>query len=104
MPSNIKFLKKLKKNRSLTEIYINKNEIGNNDVDDILRFISNTEVRHLCLYKNKISSATSFLNILYRTKKIKEYNDDDGKEIIGDEPYLINLDLSNNELYIKNHF
>ena len=38
MPSNIKFLKKLKKNRSLTEIYINKNEIGNNDVDDILRF------------------------------------------------------------------
>lgn len=102
MPSNIKFLKKLKKNRSLTEIYINKNEIGNNDVDDILRFISNTEVRHLCLYKNKISSATSFLNILYRTKKIKEYNDDDGKEIIGDEPYLINLDLSNNELYIKN--
>ena len=153
LPSNINFLKKLKKNKSLTEIFINKNEIGNNEVDDILRIISNTNVRYLYLYKNKISSPNQFLDILYRTKLIKKYNnndnekdkdniininninekenniindknnanniniynnidndndnendndDEDDQEIIGDESYLINLDLSNNELYIKN--
>ena len=121
LPSNINFLKKLKKNKSLTQIFINKNEIGNNEVDELLRVISNTEIRYLYLYKNKISSPNKFLSILYRTILIKQDNNNENEneinnnydndndndndydnEIIGDEPYLINLDLSNNELMNKN--
>lgn len=99
MPSNINFLKKLKKNRSLTEIYINKNDISSNDADDISRIISNTNVRYLYLYKNQISNFNELLNILYRSKLIK-----DKDEIIGDESDLTNLDVSNNDLLLKNKY
>ena len=34
----------LKKNKSLTQIYFNKSNIGNNDTDDIMRIISNTNI------------------------------------------------------------
>ena len=101
MPPNINFLKKLKKNRSLTEIYLNKNDIGNNETDDIIRIISNTKIRHLYLYKNKFSNNNEFLRILYRTKFIKENNESFDKD---DGPFLINLDLSNSDLYPKNSF
>ena len=101
LPANINFLKKLKKNKSLTEIFINKNDIGNNDVDDLLRVMSNTEARYIYLFKNKISSPNKFLNILYRTILIKQ-DDNDDNEILADDSYLMNLDLSNNELMNKN--
>ena len=101
MPPNINFLKKLKKNKSLTEIYLNKNDIGNNETDDIIRIISNTKIRHLYLYKNKFSNNNEFLRILYRTKFIKENNESFDKD---DGAFLINLDLSNSDLYPKNSF
>lgn len=99
LPPDINFLKKIKKNKSLTEIYLNKNEIGNKDTNDIVKIISNTKMKYLYLYKNKITNNNEFLRILYRTKLIKE-NDESSEQ--NDGPFLINLDLSNNELYTRN--
>ena len=99
MPPDINFLKKLKKNKSLTEIYLNKNEIGNEDTDDIIRVISNTKIAYLYLYKNKISNNNDFLRILYRTKLIKEENDVCDEN---DGAFLMNIDLSNNDLFPRN--
>ena len=99
IPSNINFLKKLKKNKSLTEIYLNKKDIGNNDAYDLMKIISNTEISHLYLYNNKISNFQEILKILYRTKLI---NDNEEMIIDKDSIILSNLDLSNNSLFIKN--
>ena len=98
IPYNINFLKKLSKNKSIEIIYINKLEIGNNNVNDILKIICNTQICYLSLYKNKISNFNYFLRILYRTKKIEneiDYNKNN-------ESFLTNIDLSNNSIYIKN--
>ena len=56
IPYNINFLKKLSKNKSIEIIYINKLEIGNNNVNDILKIICNTQICYLSLYENKISN------------------------------------------------
>ena len=93
------FLKKLKKNKSLKVIYLNKNDILNNNVDDILRIINISQIRNLYLHKTQISDFNKFLSIISRTKLIKEKNDENS--IIGDESFLTNLDLSNNNFNIK---
>ena len=93
------FLKKLKKNKSLKVIYLNKNDILNNNVDDILRIINISQIRNLYLHKTQISDFNKFLSIISRTKLIKEKNDENS--IIGDESFLTNLDLSNNNMNIK---
>lgn len=98
LPININFLKKIKKNKSLIEIYLNKTEIDNNNVDDILRMFNYMTVRHLYLYKNKITNMSDFLRIIYRTKIINKKKDNK----INEDSYLINLDLSNNEIVNKN--
>ena len=100
IPYNINFFEKIKKNKSLTEIYLNKTEIGNNNVDDILKIISTTHIHYLYLYKNKISSFNYFLELLYRTKKINNNVDIDYNR--KNESFLTNIDLSNNEIYVKN--
>jgi hypothetical protein len=101
LPYNINFFKKLKKNNSLTEIYLNKTDIGNNNVEDILRVINITDIRYLYLYKNKIANMSDLLRIIYRTKIVKEENNYlDNK--IDEESFLINLDLSNNDIYFNN--
>ena len=100
MPANINFLKKLKKNKSLTKIFLNKNEISNNNLYEVMKVICNTNIGHLYLYRNKISNPNEFLRLLYRTKIIK---DNDNNNIVADESYLTNIDLSNNELSNKNY-
>ena len=100
IPCNINFFKKLSKNKSLTEIYLNKTEIGNNDANDIIKIISKTYIHYLYIYKNKISNFNYLLEILYRTKKIKDI--DEADFIVNNESFLTNIDLSNNEIYIKN--
>ena len=69
--NNNDFLKKLKKNKSLTEIYLNRNDIWNGDIDDILKIINNTGIKYLYLYKIRITDFNKLLNILYRTKLIQ---------------------------------
>ena len=101
LPYNSNFLTKLKKNKSLTEIHLNKTEIWNNNVDDILRIMSNTMIRHLYLFKNKIINMSDLLRIVYRTKIIKDENNVMNDKI-NENYFLINLDLSNNDIYNKN--
>ena len=104
LPSNINFLKKLKKNKSLTEIYLSREEIGKNQVNDIARVISNTEIHYLYLYRNKIINFNGLIELLYRTKIVNDSNEINNNTIISEDSFLINLDLSNNEPYIKNEF
>ena len=99
IPSNSNFLKKLKKNRFLTEIYFSKDNIGNNNTDDIMRVISNSHLDYLYLNKNKIYNFDQCLRILYRTKLVKLNGEKDASY---HEPYLYNLDLSYNNCYNKN--
>jgi hypothetical protein len=96
---NKDFLKKLKKNKSLNLIYLNQNDILNKDVDNILRIINMSQIRHLYLHKTRISNFNKLLLIISRTKLIKEK--DNENSIIGDESFLTNLDLSNNIFNIK---
>ena len=102
IPSNSKFLKKLKKNRALTQIYFNKGNIGNNNTDDIMRVISNCHLDYLYLNNNKISNFDQCLRILYRTKRTKIIKSDEKEGDSYHVPYLYNLDLSNNNCYNKN--
>ena len=104
IPINFNFLKRLKKNKSLCEIYFNKAEINNSSVYDIMKIISHSNVRTLYLFKNNLNNFNDFLRILYRTKIIKNKNKNDIFEeiIINEDTALVNLDLSNNEFPIKN--
>ena len=100
-----KFLKNLKKNKILIEVYLNKTELNNTHVDDIERIISNTNIRYLYLYKNKMNNFNDFLRMLYRTKivKTKKEINENHIVVINESTSLINLDLSNNDYPIKNH-
>ena len=98
--NNNDFLKKLKKNKSLVEIYLNRNDIWNYNVDDILRIMNVTGIKYLYLYRIKITDFNKLLTIIYRTKLIG--NQDDKNKINLDELFLTNLDLSNNDFSIKN--
>jgi len=99
IPSNVKFLKKLKKNNSLIEIYFNNCNIEKKDTDDIMKIISNTRIYCLYLNKNKITDFSQLIRIIYRTKLIKSDNEED----LSSDPYLYNLDLSDNQCYNKNN-
>ena len=101
IPSNINFLKKLKKNKSLTEIYLNSSEIGNNQSDEIMKIISNTGIAHLYIDKNKFTNFNELLKILYRTKIIEDNKFDISKV---DTSFLINLNTCKSDIIIKNKY
>ena len=96
IPLNINFLKKLKKNKSLSELYLNRNNISNRDAPNIMRAISNSHIEHLYLYRNHINNFNEGLRIIYRTKM---FNDGHIKD---NQSFLIHLDISNNDIIIKN--
>ena len=104
IPSNINFFKKLKKNKSLTEIYFNKSNIGKNDSNNVMRTISNANVEYLYLYKNKFNDFDDCLRMLYRTRLVlaDEEKKENGGKILRGESSLYNIDLSNNDYYTKN--
>ena len=104
IPSNINFLKKIKKNNSLIEIYFNRCNIGNKDIDDIMRIISNTGINCIYLNQNQICNFDGLLNIVFRTKlvKIESEKMNKGKMDLYGEPYLYNMDLGKNCCYNKN--
>ena len=101
-PSNINFLKKIKKNRTLLEFDFSQSTIDNHDIEEINRIISNTIIKHLYLFKNRITNWNDFLKILYRTKLIKDKDESDDNVMKDDDSLLINLTLSSNALWIKN--
>ena len=101
LPKNCTLLKKMKQNKTLEEVYLNKMDLDNSYVDDILRLISNTNIRYLYLYKNKLNNFNDFLRIISRSKIVK--NKAENKLIIlNEETSLTNLDLSNNDYLLKN--
>ena len=95
IPYNVNFLKKLKKNKSLTKIYFNQSNIGNNCTDDIMRIISNTYIEELYLYRNKFINIDQCLRIIYRTKLITT-EEEKKKKIFKNESFFYNLDLGRN--------
>ena len=106
IPSSVNFLKKIKKNNSLIEIYFNKCNIGNKDIDNILRIISNTTINSIYLNKNHINKFDELLNIVFRTKLVKiesEKMNIDKKNLYG-ESYMYNMDLGKNYCYNKNKY
>ena len=104
IPSNLNFLKKLKRNRSLTEIFLNKSNIGNSDSKNISRIISNSNVEYLYLYKNKFTDFENCLRLLYRTRLnvAKQEKKENIDNILRGVSSLYNLDLSNNDYFFKN--
>lgn len=104
VPSNLNFLKKLKRNRSLTEIFLNKSNIGNSDSKNISRIISNSNVEYLYLYKNKFTDFENCLRLLYRTRLnvAKQEKKENIDNILRGVSSLYNLDLSNNDYFFKN--
>ena len=103
MPFSSNFLKQLKKNRSLTQIYFNRSNICNNDTDDIMRVMSNTNIESLYFHKNEINDFSQLLRIIYRTKLIiKKDNENKKEKKIKEDSILYNLDLSINFCYNKN--
>ena len=53
IPDSDNFFRKLKKNKSLEELYLNKTHINDNDIDNIIKLINNTHIRVLYLNENK---------------------------------------------------
>ena len=71
LPRSLNFFKKLKNNKILTEIYIGNSNINKKDLDDINKIISNTNIKNLSIFKNKISNFKDIIRIIYRTRLIK---------------------------------
>ena len=84
---NINFWKQLMKNKSLDHIYLHRNYILNEDIKNIEKVISNSYIQNLYLYKNKINNFNNCLKILYRTKLIKDKNEEN-YIIIKNESFL----------------
>ena len=107
IPSNVNFLKKLKKNKSMTEIYFNRSNLANNDSDDLMRIMSNTNIEYLYLYKNRLNDFDDCLRMLYRTKLVltdeeekKIKNKNSKEEEKKDKKYIMDSCLYNIDLSI----
>ena len=95
--NTVNFLKQVKYNRNLEELYIFKCGFKNEDIDDILRIISNTNIKHLNLFKNDFKNFGKCLSIVYRTRLIKNNG-----YFIDRSASLMTLDLSNNAFDLIN--
>ena len=100
IPINVQFLKKLKLNKSINEIHINKSNIYNKNIKDIEKLISNTNIKIIYLYKNKIHDFDQVLHLININKFIKQEKED--FSFIDNSSFIIHLDLSNNDIYFKN--
>ena len=98
----INFLKNLKLNRSLEELIMYKSKIDNNDIDDICRIISNTNLKCLNLHRNKFNNFGKYLRIIFRTKIIKRKNKPFIKSNVVLNDSFMHLDLSNHEFHSIN--
>ena len=95
IPMNLQFLKKLKLNRSINEIHINKSNIYNKNIKDIEKLLNNTNIKNIYLYKNKIHDFDQVLDLININKFIKQEKED--FSFIDNSSFIVHLDLSNNE-------
>ena len=100
----VNFLKQVKYNRNLIELNIFKCGFRNTDIDDICRIISNTNIRHLNLFKNEFKNFGKCLRIVFRTKLVRNKTELKKKNnyFIDRSATLMTLDLSNNIFYCLN--
>ena len=97
------FLKKLKKNKILTEIYLGKNHINNEDANDINKIISNSGINYLNIFKSDISNFQNIIKIIYRTRIINDFKNKKNKNIIDKSNVVLkSLDLSHCDIINKN--
>ena len=75
-----RFLKKIKYNRDLIELNLFKCGLKNKDINDICRIISNTNIKHLNLFKNDFTHFNKCLDIIFRTKIIRREDEINKKE------------------------
>jgi hypothetical protein len=104
IPSSVNLIKKLKKNKSLSQITFNICNLGNKDVDNIMRSVNSSNLEHLYLHRNKFTNFNKCLSLLSRTKLVtleEEMNIRNNKELC-EESSLYNLDLSLNYYNNKN--
>ena len=106
---NDNFLKKLKMNKSLEELYLNSTNINDNDINNIIKLINNTHIQVLYLYNNLISNLDDLIRIIYTTKIVRfnsnnnnQINKNNDIMILNEQSFLENLDLSNNRILNKN--
>ena len=100
LPYNIHFLKKIKYNKSLEELHLSRDDISDDEASNILKIMSNSNINHLYLGKNKFYIFSNFLKILSRTKIIKDKNEKKIKS--NHKSLLMNLDMSNINYFWKN--
>ena len=99
-------LNAIKKNNSLRELYLSRNFIGNSSVQNIGKVISRfrNSLEVIYLNQNEIKNNDNLLRIASRTKVVYSSEEDRNKVILKlDEiPSLKNLDLSKNAINIRN--
>ena len=99
-------LKAIKKNKYLKEVYLGRNFIGNSSTDKIGKVISrhHESLDTLYLNQNEIKNNDNLLRIISRTKVIYSKEEDKNNIIIDldDNNILTNLDLSSNNINMKN--
>ena len=99
-------LNSIKKNVSLKEVYLGRNFIGNNSIEKIGKIISkfNNSLDILYLNQNEINNNDNLLKIISRTKIIYT-KEEDKKRVIIDldiNQILKNLDISKNNIFFTN--
>ena len=96
----------IKKNNSLRELYLSRNFIGNSSTQNIgkvmSRFRDSLEV--IYLNQNEIKNNDNLLRIASRTKVVYSSKEDRNKILLklDENPSLANLDLSKNAINIRN--
>jgi hypothetical protein len=104
---NAKYLfNAIKKNNSLKKLYLGRNYIGNSSTDSIGKIISrfNESLEVLYLNQNEIRNNDNLLRIASRTKIIYSEEENKNKVIIdlSENKILKNLDISKNGVNIRN--
>ena len=99
-------LNAIKKNNSLRELYLSRNFIGNSSTQNIGKVISRfrDSLEVIYLNQNEIKNNDNLLRIASRTKVVYSSEEDRNKLLIklDENPTLKNLDLSKNAINIKN--
>ena len=96
----------IKKNNSLRELYLSRNFIGNSSTQNIGKVISRfrESLEVIYLNQNEIKNNDNLLRIASRTKVVYSSKEDRNKLLIklDENPSLKNLDLSKNAINIRN--
>jgi hypothetical protein len=99
-------LKSIKKNKYLKEVYLGRNFIGNNSTDNICKIISKplNSLEALYLNQNEIKNNDNLLRIIARTRVIYAKEEDKNNVIIelDENSTLKDLDISKNDIDIEN--